>query len=279
MNKKIFSQKPAFIYFVCILFSFVTAFCFLLPSSVYSASSFTDATATYGIADGTTSHLSSCWIDIDNDDDLDLYSVNFGANNKIYINNGPAQTFTDTTAIYGIADGTTSHRSCSWIDIDNDGDMDLYSVNQGANNKIYINNGSGQAFTDATTTYGIGDGTTTHLSSSWVDLDNDGDMDLYSINNSSNNKLYTNNGLGQAFTDATATYGVADGTIWHRSSSWIDIDNDGDMDLYLIDPLNNNKLFINNGPNQIFTNATSTYGIADSTTNKQSSSWIYQQWT
>jgi hypothetical protein len=256
------------------LFILFLVLTFELSVISYAATAFTDGTATYGIADGTTSHVSSAWIDIDDDGDLDLYSVNVGANNKLFRNNGPNTTMTDVTATYGVADGTTNHYSSSWVDVDNDGDLDLYSVNVAANNKLFRNNGANTTMTDVTATYGVADGTTTHYSSSWVDVDNDGDLDLYSVNYGANNKLFRNNGPNTTMTDVTATYGVADGTTKHASSSWIDIDKDGDLDLYFVNYQANNKLYRNNGPNTTMTDVTATYGVADGTTKHYSSAWI-----
>ena len=215
-------------------------------------------------------------MDIDADGDMDLYSLNFGANNRFYINNGAGMTMTDATATYGITEGTSSHSGASWIDFDKDGDFDLYTVTASGNNHLYLNNGVGVAMTDVTATYGIAEGTGSHIQGSWVDIDNDGDLDLYTSTAvaSANNHLYLNNGVGVAMTDATATYGISDGTTSHRTAAWVDIDNDGDMDLYSVNAVNNNKLYINNGPNTLMTDATTTYGVADGTSNHQSSAWI-----
>ncbi|MBI4137489.1 VCBS repeat-containing protein [Candidatus Roizmanbacteria bacterium] len=238
---------------------------------------FTNATSTYDLdISESTTKFSAAWADVNSDGYLDVYIIVSSANNKLYVNNGPNTEFTDATDTYGVANGTSSHRSATWVDIDNDGDMDLYVLNSSANNILYRNNGPDTAMTDVTSTYEIEDGTTGHQSASWGDIDNDGDLDLYSINSSpNNNKLFINNGPETAFTEDTSTYGLADGSVSHISSSWIDIDNDGDLDVYNAKYTgNNNTLYINNGPNQSFTEAAAEYGLTDGTANHTHSHWI-----
>lgn len=235
---------------------------------------FTDVTATYGVSGGTTNHYNASWFDFDDDGDQDVYLVNRSANNTLLLNNGTGLTFTDATATYGIGDGATNHFSCAWADFDNDGDLDLYSANVGAANVLLQNNGLGSLFTDVTATYGVADGTTLHRSSTWVDFDNDGDLDLYSVSQSSSNILFQNNGVGVAFTDVTATYGVGAGTDLHYSASWIDIDNDADLDLYCSDRSANNKLYINNGTGVAFTESAASYGIAGGVNDDFAASWV-----
>ena len=250
-------------------YCFFSLLVFLLFPSIhpaYAASAFADGTATYGIADSTTAHRAAVWADVDNDGDLDLYSINNGANNKLYQNNGAGVAFTDVTATYGVGDGTVVHQSASWIDTDNDGDPDLYTSNLGSNNHLFINNGAGIAMTDATATYGLAGGTANHYISSWVDVDNDGDLDaLIEPDVSTSTKLYKNNGVGLAFTDVTALYGLDhlfESFIGGAGMAWGDIDNDGDPDLMTSGVL---KIYQNNGPNSAMTDVTSAYGLGSIT--------------
>lgn len=225
------------------------------------AASFVDETSTYGIsASDSTSLMGASWVDVDKDGDYDLFLPG-----RLYLNNGTGAAMTDATSTYGIS--SASGRSNHWIDIDNDGDMDLYSVVDGAadSNKLFINNGAGVAMTDATATYGIGGSAVNDLVGSWIDIDNDGDLDLYltsGLLTGGGNTLYINNGSGAAMTNATATYGLSIGEGWYPSTVWGDIDNDGDLDLFILEYNSTNKLYINNGPGVAFTDKTSTYGVA-----------------
>ena len=67
--------------------------------------------------------------------------------------------------------------------------------------------------------------------STWADYDNDGDMDVYVVNDFAPNNLYRNDGSG-AFTDVTAATGTAD-LGFGMGASWGDYDADGLQDLYV----------------------------------------------
>jgi hypothetical protein len=100
-----------------------------------------------------------------------------------------AQTFTiDPDPLSPILDDTSSgYTGTSWVDIDNDGKLDLY-VN---NNFLYRGDGNG-GFTKLTTAIGSGITAALGNGNSWADYDNDGDLDVYIASRSS--ALYKNNG-------------------------------------------------------------------------------------
>jgi hypothetical protein len=68
---------------------------------------------------------------------------------------------------------------------------------------------------------------------SWADIDNDGDMDLLVNQIATRNELYRNEGLGQ-FTDVTDDSGLSGTGSVSYSTAWGDYDNDGDLDLLII---------------------------------------------
>ena len=132
------------------------------------------------------------------------------------------------------------------FDYNNDGLMDLYFVN-GAKlpgmdksdprfwNRLYRNNGDG-TWTDVTEKAGVkGEGYGMGVAA--ADFDNDGLVDLY-VTGVNRNHLFHNNGDG-TFSDITAKAGVAGidpkfGKTWAISAGWFDYDNDGWLDLFVV---------------------------------------------
>ncbi len=125
------------------------------------------------------------------------------------------------------------------FDYDNDGDVDIYFLNgaplpgtkvdRPPKNALYRNDG-GWKFTEVTEQAGVGD-TGYGLGVAVGDYDNDGYQDLY-LNNFGPNVLYHNNGNG-TFTDVTKQAGVAVGNHVGAGACFLDIDKDGDLDLFV----------------------------------------------
>lgn len=208
--------------------------------------SFTNVAYPQGITD-STSTLSIASADYDNDGDLDLFcgtQTNYGpATNFLYRNNGNG-TFTDVTVSSGLVTNLYTW-GADWGDFDNDGDMDLYLANSNGVNQLFRNNGNG-TFTEVGSLYGVADPTQS-FSCGWADYDNDGDLDLYVANASTGvDKLYRND--GSTFTDVAATVGTDD-TRHSACISWGDYNNDGFMDVYLVNNGAENRLYKNNAGN------------------------------
>ena len=70
----------------------------------------------------------------------------------------------------------------------------------------------------------------------WFDYDRDGDLDLYMTNRIGANRLWRNDGGGR-FTEVAAAVGVADSSHDGSGVAVADFDNDGDLDLYLANSL------------------------------------------
>ena len=130
----------------------------------------------------------------------------------IIIGDIPADvTFTDVTAQAGI-DNTAKAACVAFVDYDGDGYLDIYVGNSGKfpeplgkPNLLYRNNGDG-TFTDMAVDAGIADDRQTQ-GVGIGDFDNDGDPDIYVVNDFGLNALYLNNGDG-SFQDATDAAGV-----------------------------------------------------------------------
>jgi hypothetical protein len=194
------------------------------------------------ISQSATSAVGIAWGDYDDDSDADLFIANTnGENNQLFRND--AGVFTEITSGDIVNDGGQSVGG-TWGDYDNDGDLDLFVTNSSIVevNFFYENNGDG-TFTKINTELIVSDYSNAH-GASWIDYDNDGDLDLTVANDQgANNVLYSNNGnqtftkLTNAITEQeTDAYGV----------SWSDYDNDGDYDLYVSNRGNTtNDFFIN----------------------------------
>ncbi|MEM7391724.1 MAG: CRTAC1 family protein, partial [Verrucomicrobiota bacterium] len=216
--------------------------------------------------------------DVDADGDVDMYLLN-GAplkgtrtdkapKNALYRNDGN-WTFTDVTDASGLGD-TGYGLGVAVGDIDNDGDPDLYLNNYGPN-VLYRNNGDG-TFTDITAKAGVANGHLVGAGANFLDMDGDGDLDLFVSSyvgfTYENHKviyqagrpaysgptdypptpdsLYRNNGDG-TFTDVSAASGIAAHRGTGMGTVCTDVDNDGDIDIYVANDDMGNFLFLNDG--------------------------------
>jgi hypothetical protein len=196
----------------------------------------------------------AAWGDADGDGDLDLYVPLQWQRAQLWIQDG-AGRFGDQAVRRGVDNPGSVGMGATFGDYDNDGDQDLFVVNDGPD-RLYRNDGSG-SFTDVAALAGVDD-PRPGPSASWGDYDNDGYLDLFVTNNGNDcvgrehpDGLYHNEGDG-TFTDQTAML-ERDGTTIGAGfqGTWFDYDGDADLDLYLandflhIDP---NHLWRNDGP-------------------------------
>jgi enediyne biosynthesis protein E4 len=130
----------------------------------------------------------------------------------------------------------------AFLDFDNDGDQDLLFINgtwwpgkapEGnapATSALYRNDGAGR-FEDVTSGSGL-DVSLYGMGVAVGDYDNDGLVDVF-ITALAHNRLFHNQGNGR-FQDVTAVSGLQTRTNeWSTSAAWIDIENDGDLDLFI----------------------------------------------
>jgi len=125
--------------------------------------------------------------DINNDGLADVFLTSNMGSNKLYINKGNFK-FEDITDKAGFRQDSMWSTGVVFVDIDNDGWLDIYVCNSGhmsdgnRRNKLYVNNKNG-TFTESAAKYGLDiSAYTTQVS--FFDYDNDGDLDCFMINNS-----------------------------------------------------------------------------------------------
>ena len=202
--------------------------------------------------------------DVNGDRYPDLLIVADFNNTQLYINNRDG-TFTNaTTPVFTDEGGMGS----GIADYDNDGDLDWFvssiwdpdqdpdkpwGVSSG--NRLYRNNGSG-VFEDATDEAGVRNGYW-GWGSTFADLDNDGDLDLFHTNGfvdpegpffrDDPSRTFINNGDG-TFTEMGATIGLADTGMGHGAVV-LDYDGDGDLDLFIANSIEPPRLYRNDGGN------------------------------
>ena len=119
--------------------------------------------------------------DIEGDGDLDLCVSNFGPN-YLWMQSEPTN-WEEVGVDRGIAENILVNWDCKFLDVDLDGDLDLWfgvgKINPYTsfnNNSLYINDGNGH-FIDGIDAIGLLDQGKT-MGSTWADFDGDGDLDL-----------------------------------------------------------------------------------------------------
>jgi enediyne biosynthesis protein E4 len=261
---------------------------------------FTDVAAKAGVANDRWG-FGVAIADYDNDGWQDIFVSNFGKN-RLYHNNHDG-TFTDVAEKAGVALGNWS-TGATWGDYDGDGRLDLFvpgyvhydlknspasgtaAVNfqqcgfrgvpvmcgprglKGEGDHLFHNNGDG-TFTDVSKATGTEDASDYYgLASLFIDVNNDGKVDLLVANDSTPNYLYLNSGNGKFEDDSyasgyalnesgreTATMGIAAGDMFHN----------GRIDLYNTTFSDDYKPFYRNDGDANFTDDSYRMGIADPT--------------
>lgn len=205
---------------------------------------FTDVTDQAGVGDRGWSWM-GVWADVNNDGLQDLYVVNgrypAGEPNRLYLNNGDG-TFREVARASGVEDPNWG-LGAAFADVDNDGSLDLFVSNYVGGNRLYLNNGDG-TFRDASERLkGAGEGW--GKGPSFGDVNHDGLLDLYEGDCKLANQLYVNDGQGNLVNRAEEVPVVKCETVRTKGTAFADIDNDGALDLYVVNWGVPNRLFKN----------------------------------
>lgn len=186
------------------------------------------------------------FFDYDNDgwDDISVATVN-GDAVKFFKNiNG---NFVEQTL--NISGNNWQNRQINWVDIDNDGDNDLFLTSDTEGNKLYENLGN-MFMQDITAACGMLSEVFPYYGASWGDYNNDGYLDVFIGIRDTDipSILYKNNG-DKTFTLANAEAGILSSGFMSFCSAFLDYDNDGDQDIYVSNDKESyrNLLYKNNG--------------------------------
>ncbi len=232
---------------------------------------FEDTTIAAGVVLDSTNAFASTFADLDDDGWPDLVvAADFGTS-KLFWNNGDG-TFTDGTIAAGV--GSDENGMGSTIgDYDGDGDLDwfvtsIFDVNQTCEtqtcfwgytgNRLYRNDGA-RNFADATDIAGVREGFW-GWGTAFFDYDNDGDLDLVMTNgvdfpnvsadtvfNTDPMRFWENDGAG-LYTERSALGGLTD-TRSGKGLLVFDYDDDGDLDLFIVNNAAGPILYRNDGGN------------------------------
>jgi hypothetical protein len=161
--------------------------------------------------------LTDAWADIDGDGDPDRFVGFNGAPSRRY-RNDRLDGFADVAPSLGL-DVSRSVRTSAWGDYDNDGDPDLLLgfAGEGPVLALFRNDGA-MGFVNMATEAGIESADGATRQASWIDYDEDGDLDLFVAFRDQDNVLFRNDGeLG--FVDVTSSMGLAEpgrsvGAVW-----------------------------------------------------------------
>ena len=205
-----------------------------------------------------------------NDDGLpDIYFTANQGSNKLYINKGDL-TFEDVTEKAGVADVEGWKTGVTMVDINGDGQLDIYVChvsnykNIAGKNRLFINNHG--VFTDKAAEYGL-DATGLCTQAAFFDSDGDGDLDCYLMRHSihspssyrpvkfrmdndslSSDILFRNFG-SHHFADISKEANIHDGSLGYGLGLAVgDINADGAPDIYVGNDFHDNDyLYYNDG--------------------------------
>jgi len=177
---------------------------------------------------------SNAWADFDNDGRLDL-AVSLGSGEvRLYRNDSGTLVSVGRQMGLPQAGGESYElRGLSWGDYDGDGFVDLLGGSTPTDHvtKVFHNIG-GKRFVDVAADLGLTIPGRSSRQTSWVDYDNDGNLDVFAADRMGKNRLFRNAGgrFTQVFVDGGPT--IFRSTV---GACWFDMDGDGDLDLFLAD--------------------------------------------
>ncbi len=183
--------------------------------------------------------------DVDGDTDLDLLYEGLGSPPTVYVNDGVHSGAYSKLQSLGTAEDAASVRDASFIDVEGDGDLDVYVAYNGAD-RLYVNSGTGPSpFSLSPQTLSSED----TIDVAAADVDGDGDSDLIMSTKNQAVQVWLNQGVN------TGTFADSNQRLGSVGSLTVgDFDSDGDTDFLLATSIST-RLYTNGGYNTgIFTN-------------------------
>jgi uncharacterized repeat protein (TIGR01451 family) len=192
--------------------------------------------------------------DVDENGYNDIVTGGAYDNVKVFKANGTGSDYTPTI----IPNSNIFTQNTNFVDINNDGAIDLFACDDDAVSRPFENDGSGNFSFNldliSTETNPVSDNSGNY-GSIWTDYDNDGDLDLYiskcraGVADDTDprriNMLWQNDGSNN-FTEVGQQAGLKIGAqSW--ATDFADIDNDGDLDCFILNHDVTSQLMENNG--------------------------------
>lgn len=207
-----------------------------------------DGSGTFNLAAGSSPIIGSfsetaAWGDYDADGWLDLFVTNSAGSKENLLYKGLGGGNFERITTGALIEEQDATRCANWVDINMDGYLDLFIANEdNTANDMYFNDRNGSLIKNTNGSVVVLNRSS--MSSSWGDIDNDGDFDLFVANAGfyaeQSNYMFLNDGqgnmdrvnLGEIVTSGGCSYG----------SNFGDYDNDGDLDLIVTNGFCNNNL-------------------------------------
>lgn len=204
---------------------------------------------------GDNSHVEAA--DYDGDDDIDLYVGSYDGQSSTFrhwLFNNNSGIFTDVASDAGL-NHSGKESSAVFGDYDNDGFLDLFILRE-EGDILYRNTGNGK-FEDVTSKAITASKTGGNMAL-FIDVDHDGDLDLFEAR-SNMNLLYRNNSDG-TFTEQAEKMNLAGENLVSTDASFGDFDDDGDIDLIVVNE-NESNVYYSNQRQGIFNDFTAEGGL------------------
>ncbi len=237
---------------------------------------FTDVAMKSSVANETGRSLAAAWCDFDDDGLPDLYVANDVSDNGLFRNNGDG-TFEDVSYTSFVADyrGAMGIGTGDW---DNDGDFDMFITHWIAQENALYSNLMAQLntkdisannrikFMDEADRFGLGQIALEFIGfgTFFFDYNNDTKLDIFIANGSTFQKrdnpkelipmkdqLLWNRGKKEGFFDVSPVSGAYFNDAYvGRGTAYADYDNDGDLDVLVVNNIGPAKLLRNDGGNK-----------------------------